>query len=187
MIMSDELILNCLKGKRGAEEALFKHCYAMLWNLCRLYSNDEQEAMSYMNLGFYKILKGLKKRKKEVPFDNWAKRVLINAIIDEKRKNNKFHFAELGDVHYIEHQRLTLDEVIFGDETCAYIMQSIKRLPETTATIFSLFAVNEFNYNEIAELMKIKEVTVRWHVSEARKKLSADLLVSKVSKHGKSG
>ena len=120
--MTENLIQHCIEKRRGADEALFRHCFSFLWPTCRTYSQDDQEAMHYLNAGFYKILTGLQKWNRTIPFQNWAKRVVINAIIDDKRKTLKYtnHETILDQIP----TRTTESEVTgrFLDEECEYLL-----------------------------------------------------------------
>ena len=173
-----------MDNKKGADEALFKYCFSFLWTTCRTYSVDDQEAMGFLNHGFYKILTGLPKKKPNVPFVYWAKRVAINSIIDEKRKNHKFQMQEI--IHHYEAFEQTSHMVInaFAEEDCEYILRIIRGLPKTSALVFSLFAIDEFTYEEIASKLNITENTVRWHVADARKKIIQRLLPSNSTTYG---
>jgi RNA polymerase sigma factor (sigma-70 family) len=184
LAMTENLIQHCLENRRGADEALFRHCFSFLWPTCRTYSQDDQEAMHYLNAGFYKILKGLQKWNQTIPFQNWAKRVVINAIIDDKRKTLKYNNHEtILDQIPIK----TAESEVTGrflDEECEYLLSIIRSLPKTTSLVFSLFAVNEFTYEEIAGKLGISETTVRWHIADARKKIIVKLAQSKTTSYG---
>jgi RNA polymerase sigma factor (sigma-70 family) len=184
LIMEDQLLQNFLDKKKGADEALFKYCFSFLWTTCRTYSLDDQEAMAFLNFGFYKILSGLPKKKPSVPFVFWAKRVTINSIIDEKRKNYKYQTQELTpNYDALEHANPMVINV-FAEEDCEYILQIIRGLPKTSALVFSLFAVDEFSYEEIATKLNITENTVRWHIADARKKIIQRLSLSNSTTYG---
>ena len=174
MSIDDDILRKCKSGDRRAQQTLYEVCFPFFMKVCRLYSLDDQEAMSFLNAGFFKILKGLKKKKTHIPYFQWARRVLVNCIIDEYRKNKTYKKSETQVECYlqVENQNSYFDsnlaDLIFEAED---IVEMIRKLPETTSKVFILFAVDEFDYREIAEKLKIKEVTARWHVSKARKEL----------------
>ena len=53
------------------------------------YKKDESESAAVVNTAFLKILKNLDKYNSKVPFQAWIKRIMINTVIDEFRKNRK--------------------------------------------------------------------------------------------------
>ena len=76
--------------------------------VCIRYKKNEADASAVLNAGFLKILKGLKSYKPEVPFEAWARRIIINTIIDEFRKDRKvkelIDYVDISapDTYYID-------------------------------------------------------------------------------------
>ena len=59
------------------------------------YKNNEEDAVSLANNSFLKILTNLSKYNKKVPFEAWIRRIAINEVIDDYRKNKKRNFYKL--------------------------------------------------------------------------------------------
>jgi RNA polymerase sigma-70 factor (ECF subfamily) len=135
------------------------------------YASCEDDAMSYLNLGFYKMLNNLKKYKSHTPFVAWAKRVVINATIDEMRRNKRYKtYEEVKGVGMPEvNGVLTIydDGAISSEDV--YLL--IQQLPPMTASVFNLYALDGYKHQEIAKMLKIKEGTSKWHYAEAKKRL----------------
>lgn len=51
------------------------------------------------------------------------------------------------------------------------LLKLLDELPDTTRTVFNLFAIEGCKHEEVAKLLGISEGTSKWHVSEARKRL----------------
>ena len=81
------LIERCLQEDQRAQSELYKLLYKRLIGTCWRYASDKEQAIEYMNLGFVRILLNLRQYKPEVPFELWARRVTINTIINEFKKN----------------------------------------------------------------------------------------------------
>lgn len=186
MDIKEDLLRQCAKNKTGAQKELFEACFPYLMSICRLYSKDDQEAMSLLNLGFFKILNGLGKKKKNVPFRPWCRRVQINAIIDEFKKHKKKNARQVSVKEWTTYETgmdlksQNLADLMFDAED---IVAMIRQLPETTATVFNLYALEECPYREISTLLGMTESTARWHVSSARKKLIKMLRVEHPEKN----
>ena len=169
-----QLIESCKAKKPVAQKQLYEACFSYFIAICRRYTKDDQEAMSLLNLGFYKVLMGLEKYNTDISFKAWSKRVLINAIIDEYRKNKNYK----ENTNHIDHMDFgeaaqsgstdNLSNHIWAEEE---LLSWTRQLPGMTAQVFNLFAVEGYPYEEIAEKLQVTEVTVRWHVHEARKRL----------------
>lgn len=169
------LIAKCINAERKAQQALFEACFPFLIRLCRTYSRDDQEAMSHLNEGFYKILKGLPSWKQHIPFENWAKRIMLNAIIDNYRRQKSYRMQQQmspEDIKSLE-QKLSVIQIEDPAVDAEEMLDWLRDLPLLTAQIFGLHAIEGYSYEEISNWLEMKQVTVRWHVWEARKKLAA--------------
>ena len=52
------------------------------------------------------------------------------------------------------------------------LLKIVDILPQATKTAFKLYAIDGFTHREISEKLGISEGTSKWHVSEARTKLT---------------
>ncbi|MEL7530769.1 MAG: RNA polymerase sigma factor [Bacteroidota bacterium] len=164
-----KLLKRCRNKDRRAQNQLYELCFGMLMPVCMRYASCEDDAMSYLNLGFYKILKNLKKYKTEIPFGAWSKRVLINTIIDELRSKKRYqNQIELRENLPAEERGFAqYDPAISGED----VYRFIQNLPPVTGSVFNLYALDGYKQVEIADMMGISVGTVKWHYAEARKRL----------------
>ena len=67
-----------------------------------------------------------------------------------------------------------------------YLLQLIRHLPETTRLVFNLYVFEEYNHQEIGELLDMAERTSQSHLAKARKILSTQIdknkLISKMQR-----
>jgi RNA polymerase sigma factor (sigma-70 family) len=172
MDISAELLEDCRKGNRKAQFRLYALCYPMLMGICMRYKRDETEAASALNIGFLKIVTGLGNRNTAAPFHAWAKRVMVNTLIDDFRRQQKEQltdytdFAEGGGFMPPTTQNEAAQEL-----DAAAIEQHIQSLPNMMRQVFNLFAIDGYSHSEIAEMLGIKEGTSKWHLSAARQRL----------------
>ena len=166
-----DLITACINRERRAEYELYKLTYSYLMSICVRYTNSKEEAEDGLNIGFLKVLQNLTKYRAEVPFKAWIRKVMVNTLIDEYRKQKKH--AE--QIRYVEDYIETSD---FADVNSAltkmnteqiYIM--IKQLPPTSQKVFNLYAIDGFAHKEIAEMLNMSEGTSKWHLSFSRQQL----------------
>ena len=172
MKVNDSLIKDCLAGSRKAQFSLHKTCYSILMSVCLRYKIDRDEAKASVNAGFLKILNNLDRYNPEIPFDAWIRRIMINHVIDEFRKNRKVQeLIEYTDFN--EKQRPELIDYNEADKAfdASDLESMIKDLPPVTQKVFNLFAIDGFSQKEISKMLEISEGTSKWHVSSARKKL----------------
>ncbi len=143
--------------------------------ICRRYANSNYEADDLLNLGYMKILTNLDKYQPKIPFAVWMRRVLINTIIDEHRKNIKHNES----INYVENH---FDSVVSFEVNEAIdnlnleeIQKCIELLPNVSKKVFNLFVVDGYSHKEIADLLNISEGTSKWHVNFSRQKLQESL------------
>jgi len=173
MKISNQLIKDCVRKDRKAQFQLYKSCFNLLMGICMRYKQDEQEAAEVLNVGFLKILNNLEKYKPETPFNAWIKRIMINTIIDDFRKNRKVRelieykdfSEEKNQIDFIDY---SLADKVFDIEQLEAI---IKQLPPVSQKVFNLFAIDGYGHREIGDLLGISDGTSKWHLSSARKKI----------------
>lgn len=173
MQIDPKLIKHCLKDDRKAQRQLFDLCFPVLMSVCMRYTKNEQDARSFVNSGILRILNKLDKYHPDKPFEAWIRRIMINIIIDDYRKNKKYYKSEWqpenGQLSSSQ-QQITLNEgearLIEED-----IYRYIRQLPGKTAAVFNLYVIDGYRHSEIAEQLDISIGTSKWHLSDARKRL----------------
>ena len=107
------------------------------------------------------------------PFIPWVKRIVINTIIDEYRKNkNRLQLQRSFPIEELngKDKRFDVNDAV-SKMHCDEIWKMIRALPEGRKEIFNLIAIDGFTYREAAEKLALNENTLKWHVAEARKQL----------------
>ena len=177
MTIDAKLIKACKKGNRKAQYQLYHSCYATLMGVCIRYKQDEGEAKAALNMGFLKILNNLDKYKTSVPFEAWIRRIMINTIIDEFRKNKKerelIAYNSFEKVEqYAHHVDYNEADKLFDAEE---IELFIKELPPVSQKVFNLYVIDGYTHKEVAAMLDISVGTSKWHVSFARQQLKAKI------------
>lgn len=183
MHIDQQLLENCLKGKEKAQYTLYRKCYGVLLSICRRYSRDHDEENVLLNTGFLKVLNGLQKYRTEVPFEAWIRRIMINTVIDEHRKNKKYKetFEHTGEVDesrsnlQIEYNTAELE---FNAEQ---LLEFIQRLPPMSREVFNMYAIDGYSHREISVALGISGGTSKWHLNNARTKLQEMILADSTS------
>ena len=129
---------------------------------------------SSLNQIYVKMVKNIGmylKKNDSVPFDLWSRRIAINHVIDEFRKNVK-HRENLDyrDLQEEEHIHPFTDPV-FEQENTEEIMTAINKLSQMSRTVFNLFVIDGYRHEEIAKMLKISSGTSKAHLHNARKRL----------------
>ena len=130
--------------------------------------------MSALNMVFVKIVKNISSympKENSIPFELWIRRITINHIVDEFRKNKVYRenhdSRDLQEEEYLHPhydpalERAKLEEILFA----------IDRLPAMNRAVFNLFVLDGYKHEEIAGMLKISTNTSKVHLHRAKKKL----------------
>jgi RNA polymerase sigma factor (sigma-70 family) len=174
MHITSEILEACAGNDRRAQKQLYEYCYRGLMNVCMRYYSNAEDARFAFNNGFLKIINGLQAVDlEEINFPAWSKRIMVNALIDEYRKNKNHQsliFAKETDRELEIHASNSVNS---GEQEMDYeaIMSLLKTIPPISAHVFTLYVIDGYNHKEIGEILEITEGTSKWHLSTARKQL----------------
>lgn len=173
MDVTDKLIKSCINNERKGQKALYELSYGYLMKISFRYAKVEDEALEYLNIGFCKILQGLEKKPSKMPYKFWARKILINSIIDEFRKSKTYKesivLTEENDYDDLNLEKVVNDAV--SNLNVDDIYKLIVQLPTVTQKVFNLYVVDGFSHKEISEMLGMSTGTSKWHLSTARKEL----------------
>jgi RNA polymerase sigma-70 factor (ECF subfamily) len=176
MNIQPALISDCIARKRTAEYEMYKLTYSYLMSICLRYTGNSVKAKEILNLGFLKILNNLEKYKPEVPFKAWIRKVMVNTLIDEFRKEKTHTLTIEYRDDYQEHDDYFDVNAAISRINAGQIHRLIANLPEASRQVFNLYVMDGYNHREIGELLNISEGTSKWHLNFARNKLKEQLM-----------
>jgi RNA polymerase sigma factor (sigma-70 family) len=180
MEIQKELIERCLKGDRKAENELYKILYSFLMSICRRYIRQDEKAREMLNIGFCRTLMNIDKYRPVAPFQYWARRIMVNVLINENKKE-RLHY---GNHNYVENYHD--DEKYSGINNAierfdmSRIAMYIENLPAASRQVFNLFIIDGYTHKEIAGMLGISEGTSKWHLNASREKLKEMLAEKKI-------
>ncbi|MBL4755353.1 MAG: RNA polymerase sigma factor [Flavobacteriales bacterium] len=153
--------------------------------ICIRYEEDKEDAAALLNKGFLKILNNIGKYRKDVPFEAWIKRIMINTGIDEYRKNRKTKElvlnVDLESMEYLNTQ-VTVDFNLIEDNINVEELEfMLKSLNKELQMVFNLYEIDGFSHKEIADKLGISERTSKRYLSTARTTLREMLIKATVS------
>lgn len=176
MKIDPELLQACIENKRPAQNQLYKELFSYLMSICMRYKKDYNASGESLNSIYLKILTHLPKFEQQNSFIAWVKRIAVNHLIDEyrkeKRKKHRTTYAEESVSDPFVEKTYHRGAAQLESE---YLLRMIRSLPDKEAEVFNLYAIDGYKHREIAELLNIKENTSKWLLREARLKLQAKL------------
>lgn len=140
-------------------------------SICIRYTRNQDLAKEILNVGFLKILNNLEKYKEDVPFKAWIRKIMINTLIDEYRKQKKqSEVIDYVEEYFDNSDYAELNSALERINT-AQIYELITKLPPMAQQVFNLFVIDGYSHKEIGEKLNIEEGTSKWHLNSARVKL----------------
>lgn len=160
-----ELLIGARQNDRSAQELLYRYYHSHLYQYLRRFSSDEQELVSILNDTFLKAFVHIGRYSPERgSFIGWLKRIATNKAIDHLRQNRKEKELQAKLLGAAQ------EKVCTAPESCDYLQQLIHGLPQQPKRVLQL-SMEGYSHREIANRLQITEISSRWHLSEARRRL----------------
>ncbi|RMF04781.1 MAG: sigma-70 family RNA polymerase sigma factor [Bacteroidetes bacterium] len=170
-----ELIEGCRRGDRQAQFALYKHYSRAMYNVCLRMLGNAHDAEDVLQVAFVQVFRKMDAFREESAIGAWIKRIVINHCINFLKKK-KVQFAE-WEARYDPVDESAEPPLPTGVEVKA-VKEAVRQLPEGYRAVFSLYALEGYDHQEIAEVLGITEATSKSQYCRARKKLK-DMLQRK--------
>ena len=131
--------------------------------------NDTAEAEDIMQESFLDAFQQLDSYSGEGSFGSWLKRIVINHSLDYLRRAKEIISFDQVEYEIPEVYEENKDEEI--QYQVAEVKRAISQLPEDYRVVLSLFLLEGFDHEEIAQILKISNQLSRTRYSRARQKL----------------
>ncbi len=130
---------------------------------------DAEEAAQDSFIKAYHNLKGFNRQSK---FSTWLYRIAFNTAITYKRKQRqKFQDIENTVIVYQQEAEGMLEKT----DKQKYLNQAMANLNAADRTALTLFYMQEFSLEEIAEIMNMQANTVKVRIHRARQRVGEEL------------
>ena len=143
-----------------------------MYNICMRMLNSAENAEDALQNSFVDVFSKLDSFRFESSIGAWIKRIVINNCINQIKKR-RLDFAELNDnLHFVADDNHT-STTAFSDEVLnvELIQKAIMQLPEGYRVVFSLYAMEGYDHEEIGEILGVTEATSKSQYSRAKAKL----------------
>jgi len=169
------IVEQCKRGNQKAQIELYRLFYRNMYNVSYRILNHSAEAEDAMQEAFIAAFQRLESFRGEVSFGSWLKRIVINRSIDLLRKK-KMHLEDLSKLSH----RTDDETTEFEDEVSVEMVKTaIANLPDNYRVVLSLFLLEGYDHEEIAEIMKISNGSSRIIYHRAKEKLKILLMEMK--------
>ena len=168
-VYHDELVARCKEGDAQSYEALYHRYARAMFNTSLRIVNHVPDAEDVLQESFLAAFR-LENFDYSSTFGAWLKRIVINKSIDllRRRKMHVVHIDEVALEGQTDQEQVDEGQVQLKVEE---IKKAMASLPDGYRTVLSLSLFEGYDYEEIAEIMKITETTVRTQYHRAKIKL----------------
>ncbi|HEX7584828.1 MAG TPA: RNA polymerase sigma factor [Prolixibacteraceae bacterium] len=161
-----DVIDRCRKGDTKAQFELYKLYYKPLYNICLRLVGNAVEAEDVMQEAFMKAFTKIDTYEGKVSFGAWLKKIVINRSLDQLKKR-KVKFEELNE-KIPDEEPISID---ISEIQLEKLKNTIQQLPDGYRVVLSLYLLEGYDHEEIAQILGISNVSSRSQFLRAKLKL----------------
>jgi RNA polymerase sigma factor (sigma-70 family) len=173
--LHQDLLDGCKTGDQKAQFQIYKLYYKAMYNTSLRIVSNSMEAEDIMQESFLSAFEKIDTYSGTVSFGAWLKRIVINRSLDALGKK-KAVFEDIeshfGIMDKSPEESVRNEEI---DVKVEEIKEAIEKLPDGYRIILSLYLLEGYDHDEIAEILKISSSTSRSQLSRAKQKLIGEL------------
>ncbi len=168
-----QLVEKFIGGDQTAFEALVLLFDKKIYNYCLRMTNNADDAEDLTQEVFIKVYKSLGSFRKDSKFSTWIYRIAYNTCVDNHRKK-KFKLLSLYRGESKENEidipapGPAPEEKIISNERYNLIKECIAQLRPKYKSVIILRDIQNYSYQEIADILDIPMGTVKSNISRAR-------------------
>jgi len=147
----------------SAFEAIYRHYERPMLSLAYRMLNNREDAEDALQNAFMNLYRKVGQFKFDSAFSTWFYRIVMNACLDKLKKGKHSTHVPLDEMDEISEEAKT--------ELGFHLQRAIDGLPPKMRACFVLFAVQGFKHREIAEILKMREGTIKAQVFGAKARL----------------
>ncbi len=169
------LVDKCKAGDRKAQFELYQQYVKAMYNVCLRITNNEADAEDVLQEAFILVFRKIGDFRGESTIGAWLKRIVVNTAINEMRKRR----MELTPLDILRTKEDDTETVRQDEENVFLQVEAVKKairqLPDGFRVIISLYLLEGYEHNEIAEILGISVSTSKSQYLRAKAKLREQL------------
>lgn len=166
-----ELIEGCRNSSQKAQVQVYKLYYKAMFNTALRIVNDVIEAEDVMQEAFLQAFQNIGNFRGESSFGSWLKRIVINRSLDALRANRADYSLDELEHEPAETGLEDEDYMLVLSSKVESVRKAIHMLPDNYRVVLSLFLLEGYDHEEIAQILNINNNLSRIRYFRARKKL----------------
>ncbi len=172
------IVKRCQEGDQIAFQILYDQYAKAMYNTSFRILNNHADAEDVLQEAFIDAFRHIGSFDGRSTFGYWLKRIVVNHSINEIRKR-KNKFLDLDEQHELSDQQ-EHDHSYDVEYQAEHVVDCIQKLPSGYRTVISLYLLEGYDHQEIAQILNVAESTTRTQYMRAKKKLQ-QMLKSEMS------
>jgi RNA polymerase sigma-70 factor (ECF subfamily) len=161
-LIIEQLIHESSNNNTKAQEQVYRLLAPKLFSVCLKYSRNYEEAQDNLQESFLIIFDKINQYKNSGSFEGWAKRIVINYVLQQYRKQNVF---EIVSEKIPAEEELEIDDDSISLE---FLTKIIQELPDRYRLVFNLYVLDGYSHKEISEMLGINIGTSKSNLARAK-------------------
>jgi RNA polymerase sigma factor (sigma-70 family) len=162
-------VQQCIDGDTAAYKILYERYAKAMYNTALRIVNKIPDAEDLLQDAFTDAFLQIKSFEKKSTFGAWLKQIVIfKSISFLKKQRLNFIDIETAGEDVADEKEIDEDKIWFTVES---IKQKMQELPDGYRTVLSLYLLEGYDQEEIAEILNITHSTVRTQYIRAKQKL----------------
>jgi RNA polymerase sigma factor (sigma-70 family) len=163
-----DIVEACKRGDRKAQFELYNLYSKAMYNICLRMLNTAENAEDALQNAFVDVFTKMDSFRNESTIGAWIKRIVVNNCINHMKKR-RMAFAEMNEnLHHIADDNGSVGEEVLQIDI---IQKAIQQLPDGYRVVFSLYAMEGYDHEEIGEILGVTEATSKSQYSRAKARL----------------
>jgi RNA polymerase sigma factor (sigma-70 family) len=166
---ADVLVEQCIKGDMSAYRLLYERYSKAMYNTALRISGNRADAEDILQDSFIDAFAQLRSFENKATFGAWLKQIVVFKSIALLKKR-RLSFADLE-----KETEEQADEDAPDENEIEFTVQNIKKamnqLPDGYRAVLSLYLLEGYDHEEIADIMRISQSTVRTQYKRGKQKL----------------
>jgi len=173
---NQDVIQSCRKNNRKAQVEVYKIYYKAMYNTSLRITNNATDAEDIMQESFLDAFRKIKSYNGDGSFGAWLKRIVINKSLDfVKARQSRMSLGQ-KIMEQEEQKQDEESETADIDAKLQEVKSAMEKLPDDYRIILTLFLIEGYDHQEIAQILKTPYGNVRTRYSRARQRLINEIL-----------
>jgi RNA polymerase sigma-70 factor, ECF subfamily len=164
-----QIIQRAQAGDPEAFDWLVRRYLPRARQLARRLMQNPDDADDLVQDAFLRVLERIATFDVSRAFEPWFTRLLVNLGLDQRRKQSVRRTESQDPAWFPGGPRP--DREAERAELRSSLSRALEQLPDRQRLIVTLFEIDGHSTEEIAGMLKVSQVTVRWHLHQARRAL----------------